>query len=305
MPPVPVEDLVSERMDVEEDYFPTDCDAVVFGLTDERHRPRLILNRQRPHARRRFTLAHELGHVLISWHLGTILCQTDLAEYEEPTPDRDSIHWTLEREANAFAAELLMPRPWLEARLAGDRVAEGIADIRIAGVSAAAACFAAIEVLPPGHLLVLLDDSGRARYVFRTSGTDVPTRYRGEEVDRPSLDRLAVDHARIRFGNQVVYWWQFDQATPLVPSDDPRNASELLASILADVASAVETPHLRSRINGIVGSAKNRARGSSPEELHAELRQRFTGRSDLAAVQEHADFPLFLSRKASEISEPS
>src|ERR671929_126732 len=34
-PPVPVENLVAERMEVQEEFFPADCDAVVYGLTDE------------------------------------------------------------------------------------------------------------------------------------------------------------------------------------------------------------------------------------------------------------------------------
>src|SRR5438105_3077069 len=101
MPPIPVEDLAAERMEISEEFFPRDCDAVVFGLADSDRPPRLILNSARPEVRRRFTLAHELGHFFISWHLGTIICHTDLREEDEwPDDVGDEIHRITEREAN-------------------------------------------------------------------------------------------------------------------------------------------------------------------------------------------------------------
>ena len=61
--------------------------------------------------RRRFTLAHELGHCLLEhgeascWNLGIAAEPSDLGE-EDDFPD-------FEREAHHFARELLLPRPWL------------------------------------------------------------------------------------------------------------------------------------------------------------------------------------------------
>jgi Zn-dependent peptidase ImmA (M78 family) len=67
---------------------------------------RIVLRAGEPEARQRFTLAHELGH----W-----VCQVK-AGYEAPVYCRDvdvsqAANRTLEREANVFAAELLMPEP--------------------------------------------------------------------------------------------------------------------------------------------------------------------------------------------------
>lgn len=58
--------------------------------------------------RRRFTVAHELGHFLIPSHLGNQQCTAaDLRESR-----RDTVHRRREAEANRFAAGLLMPKPW-------------------------------------------------------------------------------------------------------------------------------------------------------------------------------------------------
>lgn len=61
-------------------------------------------------ARRRFTLAHEVGHWICQCVEGRgapVMCR---AEDVAPGADR-----TLEREANVFAAELLMPEPAVRA----------------------------------------------------------------------------------------------------------------------------------------------------------------------------------------------
>jgi len=58
--------------------------------------------------RRRFTIAHELGHFLIPSHTGNRHCTAaDLRESR-----RGNDHQRRESEANRFAAGLLMPKPW-------------------------------------------------------------------------------------------------------------------------------------------------------------------------------------------------
>jgi len=61
------------------------------------HRPLFMLNSRTPADRRRFTLAHELGHAVL---------------HELPTPDQES-------EADRFASELLMPSNTIRPELQG------------------------------------------------------------------------------------------------------------------------------------------------------------------------------------------
>ena len=79
----------------------------VSGLLFPAYR-RIVVNAEEPHARQRFTLAHELGHWICQClqreDAPPVLCR---AEEVTPTPAARK----LEREANVFAAELLMPEP--------------------------------------------------------------------------------------------------------------------------------------------------------------------------------------------------
>jgi Zn-dependent peptidase ImmA (M78 family) len=64
------------------------------------------LNATEPEPRRRFTLAHELGHWVCQCLEGTaapVMCR--------PKDVTESALRAVEREANIFAAELLMPEP--------------------------------------------------------------------------------------------------------------------------------------------------------------------------------------------------
>ena len=73
----------------------------------------MIVNAGEPEARRRFTVAHEVGH----W-----VCQV-MKGHEAPVYCRaedvgNGTGKALEREANVFAAELLMPEPAVRAEFA-------------------------------------------------------------------------------------------------------------------------------------------------------------------------------------------
>ena len=99
--PVDVAGIARNYCDVEWDDVPF-VDAVLVGKT-RRERPLIVLANCKPRRRERFTLAHELGHALIPWHLGVMTCHTD---WRNPDPE--------EVEANRFASELLLPRAYVE-----------------------------------------------------------------------------------------------------------------------------------------------------------------------------------------------
>jgi Zn-dependent peptidase ImmA (M78 family) len=106
--PVPVEDLartvnVDEFKELEGDSFEGAL------LTDPcKTRGVIFYKGTAPVERRRFTIAHELGHFLIPSHKGNRQCTAaDLRESR-----RDNDHRRQETEANRFAAGLLMPKSW-------------------------------------------------------------------------------------------------------------------------------------------------------------------------------------------------
>jgi IrrE N-terminal-like domain len=99
--PVPVEAIAEDLLGLHVEENEIDCSGVL--LPAER---RVVLRVDEPPVRRRFTLAHELGHWVCQvqeGHDAPVYCRAaDVA----PSADR-----ALEREANLFAAELLMPEP--------------------------------------------------------------------------------------------------------------------------------------------------------------------------------------------------
>jgi IrrE N-terminal-like domain len=67
------------------------------------------VRRDEPRPRRRFTVAHEVGHHLLHSDGAAVLCRPSDVEAAEGGDRRR------EREANRFAAELLMPEPLVRA----------------------------------------------------------------------------------------------------------------------------------------------------------------------------------------------
>lgn len=89
-----------------------DFDEAVSGLLlDLEGGPAIGYNRNHARPRRRFTVAHELGHWLLRHHEHFhVDLSTPTAESGEPP----GFNWQDERAANQFAAELLMPTDMVE-----------------------------------------------------------------------------------------------------------------------------------------------------------------------------------------------
>jgi hypothetical protein len=138
--PVPVESIAEDLLGLRiERSAEIGCSGML--VPAER---RIVLNaaevpRDRPPLRRfRFTIAHELGH-WVCHVLGSPAAQPVYCRAVDLTESADR---TLEREANVFAAELLMPEPAVRAAWAerpADRLEEG---------EAVAACAERFDVSP-------------------------------------------------------------------------------------------------------------------------------------------------------------
>jgi len=87
---------------------------------------RIVLNAREPETRRRFTLAHELGHWVCQCLEGTTQAVYCRAEEVGMEPEAKA----LEREANIFAANLVMPEEAV--RSAGGENRFGVSDEALA-----------------------------------------------------------------------------------------------------------------------------------------------------------------------------
>ncbi|MGB3366477.1 MAG: ImmA/IrrE family metallo-endopeptidase, partial [Acidaminobacteraceae bacterium] len=100
--PVKINEIISKYAEVEYEDYPFDVDAICVNNEDGY---KVFIKENSVNANRlRFTLAHELGHMVIPWHIGTISCHIDENIHYE-----DTSYYEIESDANYFASELLMP----------------------------------------------------------------------------------------------------------------------------------------------------------------------------------------------------
>jgi len=108
---VPLEEELCEAVNIMEvREWTSDAFEGALVTDEDKQRGTILVREGRPERRRRFTIAHELGHFLIPTHDGQHSCT--LADMSEKRRDTD--HRRREAEANRFAAGLLMPKPWFE-----------------------------------------------------------------------------------------------------------------------------------------------------------------------------------------------
>lgn len=109
--PFDLDNLVNQYAKVIYKTIPiNDVDGVCLNLKKPGKIPIVIVNQQSPRVRQRFTLAHELGHIIIPWHLGTFV---DDIDFSKGASSFDNQYENIEKEANRFASELLMPFEWI------------------------------------------------------------------------------------------------------------------------------------------------------------------------------------------------
>ena len=82
----------------------------VSGYTrvNDNNEPEIVVNSNHVEGRRRFTMAHELGHILFHWNWPKKLNKNEVSILyrNENSEQSDNI---VEQEANEFAAQLLLP----------------------------------------------------------------------------------------------------------------------------------------------------------------------------------------------------
>ncbi len=104
-PPVPVNDLAAVCGARVIDDLEFSTDALSGFVLHQDDGPVIAANTKQPRGRRRFTVAHERGHLLLNHHADFhIDLVSSVASGEPPGFD-----WRHERAANSFAASLLMP----------------------------------------------------------------------------------------------------------------------------------------------------------------------------------------------------
>jgi hypothetical protein len=296
---VDVRALVESRADVSEEPIPARCDAVVVRLHQRDRRPLVLLHPTGNWRRQRFTLGHELGHLLLPWHLGTIACAVDTSDLVG-----EYAHRRAESEANRFAAELLVPQNWLQEILGATTELPEIADaVYGADVTAHVACLQLARVLEPGWVFGILDEDEDTELAGASPGTSVKPPPTGERL-APSFDHYSDERHVIGLGSRTVLWWHFGRSTSITPAAEGKSSTEILRELVARHASPAQQANLFNRINGAVGYAygKVRDQGLGAEDLAGWLRSRFAGRDLPDALLADELLDDYLAARARELA---
>jgi hypothetical protein len=295
--------LAREFAEVEYDNLPGKCDGLVLGLNGRRAKPLILVESSDHPTRQRFTLAHELGHFLLPWHLGsTFACDTsrDKAELWQ-----DNYY---EPEANRFAAELLVPSAWLDGLIAArddDAVTDLVSETLEAGVSIWVASFRLSERLPAGHVFAVVDSTGRVVLSGQSRGTSIGEPAQGQLLERGRLDRFAAAVEEIPAASRMMIWWTFRGASKdfAAPDGDSR---EVLKELAQRHGTSTDPPaRLIARCGGVVGYANGiaqRAGEGDAARLYSRLKGRFARERGLpAGLIEDPAFDNWLRLRAAEL----
>lgn len=306
-PPIDVASLARRFADVEFDAIPGSCDGLVVGLHGPRPRP-LILVDDEPHEfRQRFTLAHELGHVLLPWHVGSNFACDTTRRFLDP----EYRGMFAEPEANRFAGELLVPSGWLREQLrqlSGTQMAPVLAITTGAQVSAHVACLRLSALLPPGYVFAMVDQSGRVVLSGQSTGTRLRPPEPGDPLDPAALDRFALETEVINYRGRRIVWWRFaGEIPPDDTEDDGRTARGVLAELLdKHVQNLDEQRAIQRTLAGVIGAANGEARregDTANQSLYLRFRSRFAKKRDLPDVfVADPDFDVWIRKRADELA---
>ena len=247
-PPIDVEALCSSFADLSFKEFPIEIDGLCLDLKVSGKRPKIWVSKTIAPVRRRFTLAHEIGHIIIPWHTGTIVDDIEIARTGERSKYRE-----MEAEANRFAAELLMPSVWttgLSER--SDHAAALMHSVReIAQVSFPAAFLKAAKFGRPGFVGAEVRDGivVRSLRTPETKSRPIELYTSIHDVKMPASYDSQIVH-----GNDSQYhWWKIRESLD-DPGHDLPSWRLILDEILIEIPAEFR-PRIRSSVNAIVGAA--------------------------------------------------
>lgn len=288
-PPIPVEQILRRYATVEEADWPrSEVAALVIRSHDgDSH---VFYHRQDSRGlRERFTLAHELGHIIIPWQLGTSICFAQGDDMDDPVEDR------AEDEANAFASGMLLPTTWLQRIVRQHRtdMSSLLEATAIAKASTSATVIALRRALPAGWVFRL---NHRAQLIT-TAGTQV------DALRSEDLADLAHDHGSTGLHGNTVHWFRMADDYKLVPHDALLTSTERLRQICADIGlDEAGAKHLAAVANGVVGGVMRDREMRDAERQYSELQYRFSSREEFIVLVSHTAFDVWLSQRVRELA---
>lgn len=296
-PPIDLESLIKEHAELIFLPIPIDgVDGISLNLKTKGRKAKVIVNTNNPPSRKRFTLAHELGHILIPWHTGSII------DHVDPAQAYDLFDYLeLEPEANSFAAELLIPIDWMKQLLSETK------DLALAHTIISNECQASLQAVAirmaqilPKSIVYVVENFGVVEFSGRTSGTLANAITVESELNINAYN-YCESHFTINVGNRNIHWWQLPDKIELGSLDD-RSWRDILSAIVDDIGIPSSEAHkFKQSINGVVAAANSEIKGTenySYGTVVAACMQRLKDREEYKDFVEHPQFENFLSKRS-------
>lgn len=287
-PPYDLEQLVKIYGTVEYLHIPFEADGITVGIGGDT-KPQIIINDTAPETRKKFTLAHELGHIIIPWHTGTIVSHIDPVnsnfEYKE-----------MEAEANLFAAELLVPRSWiLDIQDSFPSIENLVKHVLIStGVSRDVALIKIFNTIEHPIICSQIDSVGTIIYSYRTKSAPTGAYLIGRNSYLENIFSTA-EETDFTLGDRSYKCWSFSNSE--IIETDSRPWRDVLNQILEETDSL----NLLPNINSILPAKYNANKDKTESELCALALQAYDGRKRFEKVISHPLFPQYVIKRIREL----
>jgi hypothetical protein len=292
--------IAESLAEVETREIPGSADAVLLYPSAKRERPLIILRPDQHLHRQRFTIAHEVGHIAIPWHIG------ELAYHQQGTDHSDDeLYRRTEAEANTFAAEILMPSDWVrEIAKNSHSLTEMLVALRRAKVSDHAVCLSLKDSLSPGHVFAIVSRKNqRVLLSGESNGTAADPPSEGSVLGQDVYNGMETTHEVIPGVSNLVHWWSFDSHCLMPLGEASHSSRDLLKTIYEESGIVGATrKKLDCVVNGIIGAVNGGHKTASASELYSILRQRFAGQELRVPIITHGKFEEFLATRSAEIA---
>jgi hypothetical protein len=247
----------------------------------------------------RFTLAHELGHIVIPWHIGSIF--DDI----EADQNYDLAAWCIEQEANRFASEILMPFNFMEGCAKDLNIEDFFREVTDTCQVSTYAAFLRIRLfLPRSSLLFMETPYSESLVVERSPGSSV---WLGPFESVAEARRADVPNGEVtcfELDGHEICAWTFPNRLSLPEVDLATPWRSELDKCVAQIGGFCEKAEkkVKASINAKVSNVNSSLRGCSVlEELYAEAVHRFSADAKLRDFLSKVEFHRFLVLRLSEM----
>lgn len=285
-PPYDLFTLAREYGNLELKKLPSRVDGITVGI-GKKAKPLILISNEISVTRQHFTLAHEIGHIVIPWHVGTVV------SHIEPG-DVDLDYRQMEMEANRFAAELLMPSIWIQDQFDNSVSFEKFfrSVVVESGASRDAAFFKILRHLDAPTVFARLDQvTGRVQSIVKSPtapnlpNNDLIPKFRGLDYD---CEKFKIQ------GNQYHSWvFKGKQISDV----DPRSWREILNEILVETGLEQK---LQS-INAILATAVNKCKDQDEPEICGMVIRSFSTRKEIHEFWSHKLFEQYVIKRVKEL----